>query len=440
MQENIKKGKWCICAYQLHHVTEAMKKRKLEFGLQGTIIIVLCAIMLYLGNGMVAIGQNIFLSQFSETRGWDYNLLLQLSTYAGWIGVAFTTLFTQLIVKFKSKRMALVALAIGGVSCILYGRSVRIEQFFLFSVINVLCSVIYNNLVPSTVLNSWFPKKRGRALSFAMMGYPLGDITFAAMITSFIALVGFNNSFSLLAIIFFLMVIFVFFGFANTPEEKGCYPDNDDNMSLTEYEENKKSVMNYRSEWTIRRLVKTKVTWQLGIGIGLLWMITIGIVTQVVPRLVSLGYERDFAVSLLAINGIFGLVGSYLWGNLANKFGVKKVVLACCVYYVLALVLIITQTDKVGVVFTTILTGVGTGCVNLKPNIIGMVFGRWDFASANRVLSPVTNFLKCSSYLVVAAGLKCVGGYNMVYAVFIGVAVVSFLVFLPLEQKCIGKQ
>ena len=75
---------------------------------------------------------------------------------------------------------------------------------------------------------------------------------------------------------------------------------------------------------TMGVIAKDKNTWLIGIGLGLLWMTTIGLVSNFVTKMVMTGIEQQLAIMMLTVAAVVGIVGSYIWGWLDQKFGTRK--------------------------------------------------------------------------------------------------------------------
>ena len=59
--------------------------------------------------------------------------------------------------------------------------------------------------------------------------------------------------------------------------------------------------MKYRqtSPWTVRKLLRTKETWFIGIGGGVLVMFNVGIMSNFIPMCASAGIEMNQAIFLM---------------------------------------------------------------------------------------------------------------------------------------------
>ncbi len=170
-------------------------------------------------------------------------------------------------------------------------------------------------------------------------------------------------------------------------------------------------------------------------------MVTVGIVSQFVPRMISVGYDQPTALMMLTICAIVGLLGSYFWGWLDQKIGTKP---ASCVYalsYIVALLLLIFAKVQVLTYIGIIFVGAGIGgLLNLMPSMVIAVYGRHDFTAANSLVSPIASLLQKLAFIIMAVALAASNGdYTLPYGIFIGIDVLGLILLLCVTNKCKGK-
>ena len=189
-------------------------------------------------------------------------------------------------------------------------------------------------------------------------------------------------------------------------------------------------------------IAKDKNTWLIGIGLGLLWMTTIGLVSNFVTKMVMTGIEQQLAIMMLTVAAVVGIVGSYIWGWLDQKIGTK---LASCVYslsYIIALLLLIFAQVQALVYVGIIFVGFGIGgLLNLMPSMVIAVYGRYDFTAANSLVSSIASLLQKAAFAIMAVLLTISNNdYTLPYSVFIGIDVLGLILLLLVTNKCKGKQ
>ena len=186
-----------------------------------------------------------------------------------------------------------------------------------------------------------------------------------------------------------------------------------------------------------RNILKNKNTWLIVFGYGFLWMVLVGIISQFVPRMMSVGYTNAEALTFMSITSIIAIPGSYLWGWLDSKFGTKSISIAFAFSYVAALVLLITSFNIVCVWLGCIFAGLGIGgLLNLLASMIISVFGRDGFMSANSIIYPLANVVRTLAFILMAMLLKVSGGsFTLPYVVFIVIDIIGAGLIMLIPYK-----
>ena len=292
------------------------------------------------------------------------------------------------------------------------------------------CSILsagYSLTAANTIQANWFPRKKGLALGWSTIGYPLCTMIFPFASNVLMGRFGVEGMFTAIAVFVLVFAVISIFWCRNTPEEVGCAPDNDP-LSAEEIKASQAAAKAYKSPWTMKRLLKAPQTWFIGIGMGLLWMVTVAIVSQLVSRLMGAGYERTAAVGMLSVMGFFGIFGSYIWGYIDLKIGTKKATYIYAAWYVVALLLLIFMANTVSIYLGVFMVGISVGGIcNLIPSMIGTVFGRHDFAAASRFISAITKGICACAYLYNARSLALTGDLTAGYVGLIVICVVAAL-------------
>ena len=166
-----------------------------------------------------------------------------------------------------------------------------------------------------------------------------------------------------------------------------------------------------------------------------LWMTTIGLVSNFVTKLIMVGTAPTLAVTMLTVAAIVGIVGSYIWGWLDQKFGTKNASLIYGVWYLIALLLMIFQNGSMILIgLATFFVGFGIGGIgNLIPSIIGTCFGRFGFIQANRIIAPVNTAVRSTALIII--GIIGVEHLNTAYLVFFAFSVLAIILISFIKPK-----
>ena len=415
-------------------------KTNLNFGTWGWAMIIFSMVMYFNVAGWCADGLNIFITAFGERHGWDPSKLLTLATPGGLIGVVGSIIFGQIIMKKGTRFVITLCLALAALSIIWFGRITTLPEFAIaFALINFFAVGFF--IAPNVLITSWFPIKKGFVLGITTIGLPAATALFVPLIAFMFSALGIPTTTTIYGIIMIVLAVVAFFLVKDFPEQVGCFPDNE-KIPDEKIQENLKEMESYVSPFTLKILLKDKEMWLISLGFGCLWMVTVGIVVQMVPRLMEIGYAQNKAIILLSSAALCAVPGSLLWGWLDQKIGTKPASMIYALWYILALIMLIVQTSNTVVTFLTVVAvGIGIGGIgNLIASIVGTVYGRWDYAAANRIIFPILGIVRTLCFAVMGIALALTKSYSAAYAAFIGVNIIGLILIFFIRPECKGKK
>ena len=230
-------------------------------------------------------------------------------------------------------------------------------------------------------------KRQGLANGFTTMGHNCGSAFYVPLVSMMIATFGFANGLSYLAIGAIVLGIVGLLTIRSKPQECGLYPDNvTKEVYEREYFDGGKDE---NGGWTVVKLLKTKEMWLCALIIGINQLVTTGVMSQLVVRNTGLGFTQEAATGLMTVCALIGVVGSYLFGAIDQKFGVKKAILLFLAWYCVALAINCTDTTM-GVYISVAMIGIAVGAAaNFIVSLPASVFGRHGFTLVNSVFFPL---------------------------------------------------
>lgn len=409
-----------------------------RFGKWGWSMIIYVMILNFFFAALTTDGQNLFPSFFAQVKGWNPNALLAVATPAGIIGIVGNFLFSRMLIKVKAKIVAGMTMIITGACFAILGFAPNVPVYFIAMCLVCFFASGFGLSAQPLIMAHWFPKKKGIALGWSTMGAPFSSAFFVSGFSVLFGVAGLQKSFLYIGIIVVIMGIISFFWAKDYPEEVGAYPDN---MIPVEGENQMPEVANEKSQFTLAALMKDKDMWLISIGFGFLWMALVGILSQFVPRMMSVGYEQSQALMMLTIVSIVAIPGSYFWGWLDSKIGTKKASFIFAFSYVIALICLITSVNAFVVWLGCICAGFGIGgLLNLLTSMVITVYGRKDFVFANSVIVPIASILRVLAFMVVAFLLQLSNGsYTLPYVVFIVIDIIGACMILLVTNECKGR-
>jgi len=410
-----------------------------NFGGRGWGIVGFSFLMYYNFAAWTADGLNIIVQSFVDMHGWDYATLLAFSTPAGWIGVFGSLLIAEVISRKGAKGVAVVGVILLGLVIMWFGHARSYTEYAIGLVLmNLLATGCCFN-VPATLLNTWFPRKKGLALGWATMGMSLCTATLVPIFYFLFSQFGIPNGYAVIGAVLVLLGFITIFWIRNTPEEMGLYPDNLP-VSQQQLDANLAVLNNYQSPFTYKVLFKDRDMWLIAVGFGLLWLVDIGVVSQLVPRLISIGYPKETAVWMFTTAALCCAIFSYVWGWIDVKIGTRKASVIYALFFVITHACLLVRGSGYFTYFTLLLVGASiAGIKELCTSMVGTVYGRYDFAAVNRLVSTIACLFRVCCFVVIAISLKYTGQYDAAYKFFIILDVVAGILIYFITDKCKGK-
>lgn len=388
-------------------------------------IILYQALMFFFLIGFSIDGLNIVAPAFAESTGIAYDQVLGVATWAGMIGVVAYILIARINVSVGPRLLSGVCLIGAGLSYIFLGHSTTLTTYFIALTL-VTCFINGAAYIAgNTLIAQWFPKKKGLANGFTTMGHNCGSAFYVPLISFTIGAFGFANGMSYVAVGAIVLGIIGLVLVRNTPQECGMYPDN---VTREVYE---REYFQGNSEdnggWTAGKLLKTKELWLCALIIGINQLVTTGVMSQLVVRNTSLGFSQEAAVGLMTVCAIIGVCGSYLFGAIDQKFGVKKAIILFLIWYCIALAINCTDTT-IGVYVSVAMIGIAVGAAaNFIVSLPVSVFGRHGFTMVNSVFFPLMQIVLMTNYQVNAFAIRVTGSLRGAYIFYIGLLVVNMI-------------
>jgi MFS transporter, OFA family, oxalate/formate antiporter len=289
-------------------------------------------------------------------------------------------------------------------------------------------------IVPVATLIKWFPDKRGFITGVAVAGFGGGAFVTALVAKSLVSSVGPFRTFTILGIVYLVMVVGAALFMRNPPE--GWKPEGWEPETT---ERSDRSGVDYDLGGAVR-------TWQWYALWALLFLnVTAGIsiITVASPMAVELaGVSATVAAGLVSIISVANASGRFLWAWFSDAIGRKWVFfvmfLLQAVLFVLLPFLGATSYLLLAVLSFIIITCYGGGFGTMPafaadyfgPANVGKIYGliltAWSFGG---VLGP----------LLISRVIDVTGSYTLAFyiiaAIMVGSAVVAFIVRPPTQRS-----
>jgi sugar phosphate permease len=413
-----------------------------DFGKHGWLIIFYTLFLFWFSSAPVDL-LNVSVDAFAGMKQWDGNNLLIFSSIGIWVSIIVTALAGRWVA-FKGVRVpTTVCLSLMGWFMMLNGFASSIPLYGFAVVAMTGISGAINLVSTNTFMSNWFPKRKGIALGWSTMGMCVSS---AVSIPVFAMLLNATHSlivpYALFGAVVIILALVTQFGVKATPEEAGAYPDNEAQTG-EQREAALKALREYRSPWTVGKLLRCPQVWLVSLCFGFLFIALMATMTQFVPRFMGAGFSQNEALMWLSVTGVLGIFGSYLWGYLDQKTTTKKAVVVYAVYMaVIQYLNAVFFANKTISIVLIVLIGILIGGIgNLFPSMVIQLFGRYDFAVANSVCVPMLTAIRAFTFIIIAVVLGMTHGSFRILCVVLGcVSTMAVILSLFLSNKTIGKE
>lgn len=397
-------------------------------------IIIYCAAMFFLLIGYSIDGLNVVAPAFAEATGVDYSAVLSMSAVAGFIGIIAYIIIGRINVKVGPRLVSGICLIGSGVFYFLWGQATTL---FTYTVTMTGVVVFINGaayIAGGALVAQWFPKKKGLVNGFTTMGHNAGSAFYVPLITAAIGTLGYKMGMGVCSIFAIVLGVIGLLLIRDTPQEMGILPDNVTPEVFAREYSDANSIEDQDCGWTVKKLLKCKELWLCAIITGLNQLVTTGVMSQLVVRN-SEFYDTSFCVTMMTVCALIGIVGSYIFGWLDQKFGIKFSIRTYLIWYIAALLVNITD-NKIGILISIPMIGVAIGAAaNYIISLPSSIFGRHGFNKVYAVDFPIMQILLMSNYVINGLALKLTGSLRGSYMLFCVLLAINFVLISVLDVR-----
>lgn len=404
---------------------------------KGWHLMVFAILAMLVTNAGVNDGLNIALPAIAKGSGLDYELCLSMGTVAGFVGVAMMLVIAKFRDRFGGRKVSAALFIIFGLTFyFLFLRATNIVMYALAQCIMVSCGQGCFYLCTGPMQSDWFPKKRGVVNGISTIGANIGTAILAPLMTFLLTLADYKTSLAAFAAAALVLAVYEYVTLRDNPIEAGMYPDN---VSKEVYETEYEKISEYDgyvSDWTIPKMLSCKEVWLASIVPGFITLGLLGIITQFVPRNISLGLSEGVAISAMTVAGLVGIVGSYAIGFIDTKLGTKKACMIYCGIFGLGILFNLLAEFFLPFVYVSIfIVGFSLGgSTNMSLSFPASIFGVLDYPKVNGVIFPINYCIGCLNFVVNAVVMKITGSLTGAYVVYFVLFLLNILIVAKTEE------
>lgn len=415
--------------------------KKYGFGKRGWLLVLygfLCILLASAIPGTVQVALDMFVA-----KGFNPTHMLSLMTFGslGTLVFLFVLNFFTAKGKVSYRKLGLILGVLWALFTALWGVIPSQAGFTVVYICSFLCCQAMVLVVVNNLVANWFPTRKGVIIGLVTIGFTLGAMAGIMLFGLLLKAFGFVGSYVFFGVIVLLVTLFGFFVLRDFPEEVGCYPDNDRNMTrekaLEMLEEGRR--LSEASPWTQKRVLGTWQMWCIALCCGIMLLFSSAISSQLVPRLVAAGYAPQQATLMFSTAAIIGCVGSWFIGFLDNKLGTKAALIIMMAGMIVACVFTTLGVPALMWIALALLGVELGGSSNFSTSLVVRHWGRFHFQKVYGVVIIVQQVIGAFG-AAFASGTSAKWNYDVTYLLMAGMSIVAILLILPVKDGFVAKR
>jgi len=402
-----------------------MKKGKLFYGwyivIGGFLIMATCYTIFVncMGLFLVPITTDLGISRA------QFNLCTSISAL---VGIFASLVVGKLLDKTNARVIGSISVGIVVLDLVGWAFVTQLWQMYLLSFITGFCVLAGTRLLVSVLITNWFDKKRGLAVSLALMGSGFGGVVLSPIVSSLIISTGWHHAFLILAAITLVASMpLAVLTFYNTPASKGLKPYGSEDASQ---EDGRLPGAPEAIDlgWKIVR--KTGAFRVLVLGFVFMGMVNGGVIINIAAQMTDAGHTPEFAASILSLYMFVVIIGKITLGAVYDKYGLIAGTMLGSITSLLGVVSLLCSAYSFGPYAFAITFGFGTCLGTVAPPLMAVnEFGKKDIGT---IVGVVTAFEMIGAAVAAPITGSVADHFGTYAPAWIGLTVASVLMLITL--------
>ena len=217
-----------------------------------------------------------------------------------------------------------------GVGYFLMGTINSVWQLYLFYGLIASVGLGGTDVIPLSTISRWFLKRRGMMSGVIKVGTGVGMLIMPFFINILLNTYGWQNSFTVLAFIMMIFVLFFAQFLVRDPVLKSQFIDNGNKPSSGKQNETEVGL-------PIKSAMQTRQFWIICAVYFIILFCVYTIIIHIVQHAIDLGIQSGTAAGVLSTVGGVSITGRLLMGGACDKIGEKSALMICLLFLILAL-------------------------------------------------------------------------------------------------------
>ncbi len=299
--------------------------------------------------------------------------------------------------KVGIKMVLVLGSLLTGAAFMLCSMVTQVWQFILlFGVLLGLANTGMGMIPGPTAVNRFFIKKRGRALSIALVASPGGAMVFSMLAKQILPDMGWRSLFVIMAVSSWVLVtIPAFFLMKSSPEEMGLHPDGEATVapSTPNLAAAATAPLDRDETWTLSELIMNIKSWTVFLPYFILGGASWTVQAHMVPHLVQMGLPKADVIDGFTAYMFLGVLSMLFFPSISDYVKRKyALAIAFIIQAVGVYVLSITTNTTLMWIFVVVMGSAAMGSYGIISALAADIFGRKNLGTVAGTMAMIASF------------------------------------------------
>ncbi len=393
----------------------------------GWVIVVVGAILTFLGTGFYSYSRGVFLPSLAEelADGSRFQIAMGFSVAA--VTTALLAPFVgRILDRGSPKKIIMIGIGVVGVSYLLLAGTSTLWQFYIVVGIGMgIGMTCMGNLAWHRTIISWFDHWRGRAIALGVLGASLAGVAMPPLVTNLVEWIGWRYTFVLFAattVVTLVPLVIIFL--KDRPQEIGEIRDGHRYVEANPKEQTAEA--SEERVWIWQELIRLPAFWSIAIMFGSMGCVYSATMLHLFGHVEDIGLPGSDAAYVLSVTALFAALGKPVVGWMADAFGSRLTIWTALVSQGIALTVLAYADSFLMAAAGGCLYGFGySGMSPLRTFALSVTVGNRSFANANGVLRIVELPLVLAASPLAGFIHDTTGSYQLAFLILAGLMAAS---------------
>ena len=381
------------------------------------IVLGAAVVLAVMGPASVAVA-NLFQLPVTEEFGISNSQFAISNSLVLGVGIFLSPFISKKLATGNFKLIYSISVIVYALAYMGFGLAPNIYVFYFLSLL-VGFGYTTTTIIPvSMLMNNWFVKKRGLALSLALSGLGVGGVVFSQILTPLITNVGWRQTYLIYGVIMLVVTLpIVLFVFKPRPEMMNLKAYGAEELPSSQNKGDKEQIQAQRKPAAGAKMGVTPFFILLMVGAVLVGLVNNGGLGQFPPVLNSLHGATQGAL-IISIYSAVGILGKIILGNINDRYGAVASTIYASVLLVVTYFVMIFAGNFVLAIIMAILFGLGNAIGTVSPPLVtSAIYSADDFPKAYGYVQSGVQLGMTVGSLVAASIADFTGTYTVSWIV-----------------------